>query len=776
MSDTNITGDVHAANANFGTQTFNGAVYITYVMSAAATPTPTAPPQTRVFLSYVQKDDGTEYDDPAKSLLRRLTNDLSAAKFAVWWDRVSLPSRGVEFSREIEEAIRACDRFVLVVSPGVPASAYVQAELACALRECKPVTPILRDGDFDLLPASIAHLQAPDFRPARAYTAALHDLIARLNEDAPLGAPIGVKKQIPTFYIERHAPFEQARTAVCADSIKPTVISAPPRAVAIFGYGGIGKSTLAAALAHDCTVRRAFRDGVIWLEVGQTPVPSSLQMNVGATVFKDSADNYKDEQNGRLALSMVLRDKAALIVLDDVWDHRIVQHFPIEGTACRLLITTRSGALAREIDGEDIRLGLLTEAEGAQLIAKRAGGSGDDLVYRQIARALGGHTLAITLAAARLYKRGAGYANTILNGLQNEHDPFAQLNVDKEDKDLNLSKSLDQSLGMLDADERRRFRALGVFAVESTFDLAAAAAVWEDTDENAADRALESLCDASLVEAGEDGRYSQHRLLRAYARALLEANGELDSAAERHFAHYAGLHGDAGENNNEDCHPTITRDLENVLIALAWGFIHSPGDAVGFTNALNYYMSLYGSFTQRRELLLRALTAAEQIGARLGLANTLIALGDLSVREADLAAARGYYDRALPVYEQIGARLGLANTLMSVGDMMVGQKQWRDASLYYERALPIARQIRARLSIANILYDYGLGLFEAGEPDKGIEALHECVAIFEAIDPRRWAITSKRRLADLLRRAGRNEEAEKVQISAPAESASDQEP
>ncbi|NJL54764.1 hypothetical protein HC928_05890 [bacterium] len=224
--------------------------------------------------------------------------------------------------------------------------------------------------------------------------------------------------------------------------------------------GGIGKSTLASALAWDCQVRRHYRDGILWIEVGQTPAIPSLQARIGVH-FGDDRDNYRDEQDGLLALSRVLRDRAALIVLDDVWDARLVERFPVAGTACRLLITTRSAELATRVQGEDIRLNLLSQAEGAELIARQAGGDAHDPTYRQIVQALGGHTLAITLAGARIRKKGTAYATKILAGLENSADPFANLNVDKEDKDLNLGKSLAQSLALLDDDLRRRFRLLG---------------------------------------------------------------------------------------------------------------------------------------------------------------------------------------------------------------------------------------------------------------------------------------------------------------------------
>ncbi len=96
----------------------------------------------------------------------------------------------------------------------------------------------------------------------------------------------------------------------------------------------------------------------------------------------------------------------------------------------------------------------------------------------------------------------------------------------------------------------------------------------------------------------------------------------------------------------------------------------------------------------------RALPIYESIGDRLGLANTLIALGDLSVHEDELAAARGFYERALPIYESIGARLGLANTLKALGDLDQTQQNWAEALVKYDQATTIFSNIGDSYSIA----------------------------------------------------------------------------
>ncbi|MCS6848575.1 MAG: hypothetical protein RMN52_12795, partial [Anaerolineae bacterium] len=65
---------------------------------------------------------------------------------------------------------------------------------------------------------------------------------------------------------------------------------------------------------------------------------------------------------------------------------------------------------------------------------------------------------------------------------------------------------------------------------------------------------------------------------------------------------------------------------------------------------------------------LAALELSERLDSPRDRADTLQALGDLGLREDDLAGARASYEAALPIYRAIGDRLGEANTLQGFGD------------------------------------------------------------------------------------------------------------
>lgn len=725
--------------------------------------------KTRVFLSYARADDDPDHDDASKSFMRRLYDDLTKADFEVWWDRESMPSRDEVFTKEIEKAIAQQDRFLLVVGANIHkpegVENYVRAEWEYALSLCKPITPILLNGDFSLIPEHSRNKHAVDFRDQNRFTERFAELQRILRDDVlPLGDTYGVDP-LPTGFINRDSPYNTARDSLLQDEIQATVVSATVQtATSLYGPGGVGKSTLATAIGRDCAVRRRFTDGVIWVKVGQKAVPTQLQSAIGVTVYKDSPDNYKTERDGWLALSQILKGKKALIILDDVWEHELVEHLPVADTGCRLLITTRSATLAANIDGLDVRLDVLTPEEGARLIAARVGG-GEQPIYLQISQELNGHTLAVALAAARLKKRGAAYAQTILEGLKNTADPFLHLAVHPQDKNLNLSKSLALSYDALTPEQQKQFRQLGVFAVDSTFPLDALAALWGENLTNA-DLQAEALCDACLLDHNPDtGRYSQHRVLRAYARALLTEAGEMNDA----FSYYADWviqaapFFDTRETSTwskyEPIIPHIlyvgdiltetdADTLADRQAALLWklrDFFFIRGEMLylntqTFSSRLEWYKKatlhmrktkqyiplstiffslsgLYereGKWEEALKILHESLEIVNAVNDKRSIALAIGFIADLYVHQGRLDDALDFYFKSLGTMEKLHDKREIALIKSKIADIYVNSGRWDEAMNLYTESLEIMQEFNdvrsyalIKSSIANLHLHYG---------------------------------------------------------------------
>jgi len=473
----------------------------------------------RIFLSYARGDD--------EPFVRRLHGDLAARGLDVWFDRVSMPNRALTFLQEIRDAIAARERLVLVVGPRAVTSPYVEAEWRFALEVGKAITPILRLGDYPLLPDELKLLDAPDFRSDADYSARLDALVRQLGEAvAPMGKLVAVPS-LPPHFLAQPERLRALKDAVMADIRRPVVVTgqkAEGVRLGIHGMGGIGKSVLAAALARDHEVRRAFPDGIIWVPLGQQPSVIDRQRDVAKALGDPGL--FDSEFQGKGRIGELLADKAVLLILDDAWQPAHAEAFDALGPRCRMIITTRDAALITALGGTQHQVQLLTEAQSAALIAEWAGCQPDALppAARDVLSHCGRLPLALAICGA-LVRDGKAWGDLVaglgaadLDFVQHEH--------------RSVLATIKVGIDALAPDEQRRFAELSVFPADETVPEAAAVALWTHTGPMADYRArglLERLARRSLVrldtEAPKPGEaprrfFSLHDLLRDYAMTM----------------------------------------------------------------------------------------------------------------------------------------------------------------------------------------------------------------------------------------------------------------
>ena len=132
-------------------------------------------------------------------------------------------------------------------------------------------------------------------------------------------------------------------------------------AIGVQGMGGIGKTVLATALAHDQEVRKAFPDGIYWLTAGQKPNLLVLQ-NQLLCQLTGSEQALVTEQEAKDALRKAFEGRRLMVILDDVWTFDDADALSINTSFARLLLTTRN---------QQVLVGIGAEASRGRPFAER---------------------------------------------------------------------------------------------------------------------------------------------------------------------------------------------------------------------------------------------------------------------------------------------------------------------------------------------------------------------------------------------------------------------
>lgn len=355
------------------------------------------------------------------------------------------------------------------------------------------------------------------------------------------------------------------------------------RCLTVVGPGGIGKTTVATAVA---SAAASYPDGVWFVCFASLPepdlVPSAIAAALGIPL---------PAENPVSGLTAWLRDKAALIVLDSC-EHVIAAAAEVAEAILRGAPKLRILATSREplrIAGEWRHrltpLQLPPDTSGytaeqalrfsaVQLFYDRARATVDGLVITdgdvpavlEICRRLDGVPLALELAAARVEAFGFKGLASLLD------DRFAVLTRGSRNAlthHQTLRAMMDWSYDLLPAGEQTVLRRLAVFQGDFTIDGAVAIAMDTASAADARFETIANLAIKSLIATDISGDITYYRLLdttRAYAMEKLAASGEQRVTAQRHAGYICDFLA------SDDHRLDYARAIDDIRAALAWSF------------------------------------------------------------------------------------------------------------------------------------------------------------------------------------------------------------
>lgn len=470
--------------------------------------------QPRVFISYARKD-GTP-------LAQRLRKDLKDRGFDAWLDIQGIKG-GATWTGDIEHALDEAEFVLALMTSGSYASEICRAEQLRALRKHKCVIPLMAQSGTDVP----LHLEAKNYRDFTAdsrYPQAFAELLSDLHGRNGIALKPEFRQTsyvtvppLPVNFVERPEALAALRDALITDD------GGRHMAVTAFqGMGGIGKTVLAQALCHDEVVQQAFPDGIVWITIGRESAFDAItRMREIGKALGDDLSRYENELAAKNQYRSTIRNKAALIVVDDVWRSSDLEPLRAgDSPRSRLLFTMRDASIAAAMGAREYVADLLTEKHSRDVLARWSHTESTSLppIAAQIIHECGRLPLALSMVGAMLRGRPATYWNVVLEHLRNAA-------LDKIRAQFpaypytDVLRAIQVSLDSLDATSRARYLALAALLEEMVAAPPVQQCLW-GVHENQAAETAEQFVSLSLAWRDQpEGSIRLHDLQLDYVRA-----------------------------------------------------------------------------------------------------------------------------------------------------------------------------------------------------------------------------------------------------------------
>ncbi len=536
------------------------------------------------------------------------------------------------------------------------------------------------------------------------------------------------------------------------------------RLVTLTGPGGVGKTHLALALAHQMS--EAFPDGVTFVDLA--PLTEAE-----AVLFALAQALEVREQSNAPLLAQVrqrLQGQRRLLVLD-TFEHLLPAASALAELlagcpALTLLVTSRAPlrlrgerishlaplALPQEADRtplEDlaatpaVALFLARAQEHAPAFTLSAENAAS---VAAICRRLDGLPLALELAAPRLALLSP---DTLLERLQAPLVLLTQGARDLPARQRTLRATLTWSYDLLPEAAQAMLRRLAVFAGgagwEAIAQLGATGA--EDEALEIADVLIAHHLVQPAPSATTEERVSLLDTIRAFGRDLLRARGELETTERAYAGYYLRLAEAAVERfdgpEQQRWLERLDREQDNLRAVLSWALAHREvalGTHLGV--ALWRYWSARGALTEGRRwleaflALVETAPEVETAGAEAVASNRLInAAGILAKQQGDYARARALFETSLAHSQRIGDQRRMAASLNQLADLAIRRYDPAQAIPLFQQSVDLLRRLPepSPPELAGALNNLAISLAEYGDYAQAEAIYAECLRMRRAI-------------------------------------------
>jgi LuxR family glucitol operon transcriptional activator len=509
--------------------------------------------------------------------------------------------------------------------------------------------------------------------------------------------------------------------------------------ITIDGIGGIGKTSLALEVLHECLAAsqnsQPAQNGVqkfeafIWTSAKDRELSINDVLDVIAHTLDYPFLTQLPLEEKRHGIAKRLQEKSCLLIVDNfetVTDDVVLDFVLNLPEPSKCLITSRTQSIRqaravslRGLEKEEARLLILCESKrlGINLDAL----TDDGRNFRRLYEATGGAPLAMRWSIGQIKQRGQSIEG-VLNSLYGASGDIFEL-------------IFKRAWSLLSEASARILMIMPIFAYSAS---KAAIEAASDIHKWELDEGLGQLVELWLLEASEKldeskRRYTLHPLTRAFAQKQLAANPELEHRARvrlaaflEDFAKAAGGDKWAWERYDE-----IEEEEDNIFALLDWCFENGEQTAgMNLTKAVTLFMTVRGYRHEAMKFGEKAVDAARQAGKASDLAWLLVyGIGWREINSGDLEHGETLVREGLRIYEELQDYQGIRAALRRLGRVHLYKRDFAAARHCHEKGMALAKASADELTIASFERELALMALDEGNYAEAKERLESIVPI-----------------------------------------------
>ncbi|HXU37250.1 MAG TPA: tetratricopeptide repeat protein [Blastocatellia bacterium] len=677
------------------------------------------------------------YEHSDAQFVEGLASTLTDRGLHVWFDKWELVP-GQAWASQLEEAISQSKTIGVCIGPG-KVIRRIKGEIKTALsvkQEARShfIIPILLPGSSPSeIPPYLAGINFADLRQGND-SKTIEWLVAAIKKRGITDGEVSLTDRLFALPRPPSFGFVQRQDATGRDIVarlKEELAPEKNQLVALWGAGGVGKTTLAAQTAREMAELAPNR--IVWIGANSRAsfALSILLDEIAVQLGESEIRKLVLEAKKEAVRALIFRsDAPTLVVLDDFEtvspeeQEHCVEWFTND-PCCPALITTRS----RVVGARNVAIDVMSTSEANEFLDRVIPQTQNVRVFEELDRsriveAAEANPLVMqwVIAQIDLAQRPGNVLDDLARG---EGDAAQRVS----DRWFNLPQ--------LGNDGRDALLALSLFVPDAPRNALVEVAGFGD-DERRLSEAVKSLAALCLVEtASAGGRLAIRGLTRDLARDRLikdERSSEFRRRFVAHFVGYAELHSETTKEDFDALEPEKDNILGSVDVAFEtadWRSVMRIAYAIGLPTT--GFLGLRGYWGEGMRCNKQALEAARVLRSKSDIAAFTHNLAVMHADRGDLNAARGLYNESLEIAKKLDNQSGIAITLHQLAMLVRDQGEIDEARRLYGESLEINKKLGDQSGIAGTLHQLATLANDRGEIDNARRLYNESLEINEKL-------------------------------------------